>query len=113
MNRAFTPLIVILILFFNLALFSQEESSMETPSYYPPFSWDKVPVYMLSSLFLETDLPLLRAELSSSHGLLIQRFSREELHEPMDLSQLSPGMYVLKVYPEHGAPLLKAFILAK
>ena len=48
MKRNFTQLNVILLLVFNLPAYSQDKGATEIPSYYPAFSWDKVPVYMHS-----------------------------------------------------------------
>ena len=44
MKNAFTP--IILFLCISLTAFSQEGPAI--PSYYPPFSWDRVPVYLHS-----------------------------------------------------------------
>lgn len=66
-----------------------------------------------SGLHVESDLPLLGAELTSIRGLLIKSYKQEELLKPMDLSGMSPGTYVLKIYPEHGAPLLKPIIITR
>jgi hypothetical protein len=68
---------------------------------------------VVSTMYVVSEQALLRAELLSLQGLLIQSYSREELQEAVDLSLVSPGMYVLKIYPEVGAPTIKPVILSK
>jgi len=68
---------------------------------------------VVSRLYVESDRPLLRAELSSIQGMLVKRYTGKELKESMDLSHISPGVYVLRIYPEKGAPLVTPVILSK
>ncbi|MCP4310320.1 MAG: T9SS type A sorting domain-containing protein [Bacteroidetes bacterium] len=63
-------------------------------------------------LFLKSDLLLVRAELFTVEGTMVRAFSREELSEALNLTGMSSGMYLLKIYPENEVPLLKQFILS-
>jgi hypothetical protein len=66
-----------------------------------------------SRIYLKSDRSLIRAELFTIQGTLIQTFDRKELSDALDLTGMAEGMYLLKIYPESGVPLLRRFILSR
>ena len=66
-----------------------------------------------SELHLESDLAIRKVELLTLFGILSKSVYIGDHSAIMNLSGLDMGMYLVKIYPEKGSPLMKRIILLK
>ena len=66
-----------------------------------------------SVLHIESEMAIQRIELLTLLGSLSESFYIGDHSAILNLSELEKGMYLIKIYPEKGSPMMKRIILLK